>query len=1086
MKITLSTQAVLTLGVLSGMFFPCSLESYMAQASPMTRIQAQQGEELVVQGIVKEQNGLPAIGASVIIKGTKTGSATDANGRFSIKVHQAKGELIITSVGFQSQTVAYDVNKSLSVVLKEVTNKLDDVTVVAYGRKTTRELVSSVSSVKADELRNSVAPSIESLLQGKMAGVQISHASGSPGGGGAVVSIRGINSLIGSNGSSNNGQPLYVIDGVPLKATDVAGTGINPLAGLDPSTIESVEVLKDASSAALYGSRASNGVIMITTKKGKTGRAEFNVNISQSLSWLPETPLQVIGKGERDFPSMLARRYRLAYANGNTIKMPSSRREVYDNDGNAEYDWFWNKGYAEDRVTPDKAGIQDSLNTFYNNQTNWWKYYFRTGRVTKADLNASGGTDNVRYMIGGGFYDETGIMLSSSFRRANFITNLDLKLTPKFDTYARIYLAYTDHSAGSDGGIAQGLTIDPKQTSSLLPGKGSDAERVALSKLQDINRKNASYNVRLNTGINYKITKDLRFSSSGAIDHHLMRTNVGTPDYLGSYNRTESKFSAAGMTMLQWENILNYDFRLKEHNFNVMLGTAFTSETMESVEANAMGGPSNSVYYIGEGWPTEPIDRSGNKVSPMRNKTDYQAQKMLSYFGRLSYNYKQKYLAEFALRHDGSSVYTPEHRWGTFPSIGAGWVFTSEKFMKPLWWLNFGKLRTSWGRSGQKLDDAYLAQGTMGTYNIFFGVAGLHPTTSANSSMTWEESDQLDLGLDLYFLDQKLRMKLDYYNKYSRNLLIQTLLPGNVYLNDKAWTNAAAISNEGLEFEISADIIKTKNFSWTAQLNLARNWNMLTKAPGDMDITTRSGIQVLGRPIFGIYTYKDLGTIQNESQIPYYYTANGVKIPLTFGNTANYLIGVGARNIADLNGDGTIDLNDRYYAGSTLPLAHGGVSTQLTWKNITLDALFNFSLGRKMINKTRYSSLAFTQGFGVLLDDYRNKSFWTKEGDNADLPAFEYASTGFIGQYDGDTDRFIENVSFLRLRQLTLSYNIPTTFLGKIGLKDTRLFLTGENLFLLSNYSGLDPEIVDPYTGIDTGSQYPLDRKITLGINVKF
>lgn len=302
MKITLSTQAVLTLGVLSGMFFPCSLESYMAQASPMTRIQAQQGEELVVQGIVKEQSGLPAIGASVIIKGTKTGSATDANGHFSIKVHQAKGELIITSVGFQPQTVAYDVNKSLSVVLKEVTNKLDDVTVVAYGRKTTRELVSSVSSVKADELRNSVAPSIETLLQGKMAGVQITQASGSPGGGGAVVSIRGVNSLIGSNGSSNNGQPLYVIDGVPLKATDVAGTGINPLAGLDPSTIESVEVLKDASSAALYGSRASNGVIMITTKKGKSGRAEFNVNISQSISWLPETPLQVIGKGERDYP----------------------------------------------------------------------------------------------------------------------------------------------------------------------------------------------------------------------------------------------------------------------------------------------------------------------------------------------------------------------------------------------------------------------------------------------------------------------------------------------------------------------------------------------------------------------------------------------------------------------------------------------------------------------------------------------------------------------------------------------------------------------------------------------------------------
>ena len=1083
MKITLSTQAVLTLGVLSGMFFPCSLESYMAQASPMTRIQAQQGEELVVQGIVKEQSGLPAIGASVIIKGTKTGSATDANGHFSIKVHQAKGELIITSVGFQPQTVAYDVNKSLSVVLKEVTNKLDDVTVVAYGRKTTRELVSSVSSVKADELRNSVAPSIETLLQGKMAGVQITQASGSPGGGGAVVSIRGVNSLIGSNGSSNNGQPLYVIDGVPLKATDVAGTGINPLAGLDPSTIESVEVLKDASSAALYGSRASNGVIMITTKKGKSGRAEFNVNISQSISWLPETPLQVIGKGERDYPISLIKKYRLAYADENTIRLPKSYRDVYMNNGGAQYDWFWGKGERTDKAP---TMVQDSLNAFYNNQTNWWKYFFRLGRVTKADLSASGGTDNVRYLMGGGFYDETGIMLNSSFRRANFLTNLDVKLTPKFDTYARIYLSYTDRSAGTDNGIAQGLTVDPKQTSSLLPGKGSDVERIALSRLQSINQKNSSYNIRLNAGLNYKITKDLRFSTSAAVDHHLLRSNIATPDYLSAWSLTESKFSASGLTMMQWESILNYDFKINnDHRFDVMLGTSFTSESMESVEARAQGGPSNSVYYISDAWPKSRII-SGSFQHMQENKTDYQAQTMASIFGRLSYNYKQKYLAELAVRRDGSSVYAPAYRWGTFPSIGAGWVFTSEKFMKPLWWLSFGKLRTSWGRSGQKLDDAYLAQGTLSTYNSFLGVPGLVPSTSANSSMTWEESDQLDLGLDLYFLDQKLRMKVDYYNKYSRNLLIQTPLPGNVYFNKEAWTNAAAISNEGLEFEISADLIRKKDFSWTAQLNLARNWNLLRKAPNDMDITTKSGIQVLGRPTFGIYTYKDLGLIQNEAQIPYNYTVNGVKTPLSFGYSNNYLAGVGARNIADLNGDGTIDVSDRYYAGSTLPIAHGGLSSQIRWKDFTVDALFNFSLGRKMMNKSRYSSLAFSGLFGVILDDYRKKSVWKKDGDKTDLPAPEYAETGFIGQYDGDTDRFIENVSFLRLRQLTLSYTLPSAFTSKLRVKDARVFLTGENLFLLSNYSGVDPEIVDPYTGIDTGTQYPLDRKITLGINVKF
>lgn len=1057
----------------------------MIHARPAHRVLAQQStEDLVIQGVVKEQGGLPAIGASIIIKGTKQGVATDANGRFSLKVPKAKGELIISSVGFQTQVISYDVNKSLSIVLKGEVNKLDDVTVVAYGKKSTRELVSAVSSVKAEDLRSAVSPSIESLLQGKMAGVQVTHASGAPGGGGAIISIRGINSLIGSNGSSNNGTPLYVIDGVPMKPRDVAGTGINPLAGLDPSSIESVEVLKDASSAALYGSRASNGVILITTKKGKTGRAEFNVNLSQSLSWLPETPLQIVGKGERDYTLQLIKKYRLAYSDGRRISKPNSPSDVYNNDGGAQYDWFWNQGNTvSNRIPP---AMQDSLNTFYNNQTNWWKYFFRVGKVTKADLNASGGTDNVRYLIGGGFYDETGIMLNSSFRRANFLANLDLNLSPKLDTYARIYLSYTDRTAGTDAGIAQGLTIDPSATSTLLPGKGSEAERAALSRLQSINQKNSSYNVRLNAGLNYQIIKDLKFTTSAAVDHYLMRSNIATPDFLNMWNLTESKFSGAGVTMLQWENLLNYDFKIKhDHNFNIMLGSAFTQERLESVDARAEGGPSNSIYYISDAWPKMKV-LAGSPQSMQEVKTDYQSQSMVSYFGRLSYNYKQKYLAELSVRQDGSSVYAPEYRWGTFPSLGAAWVFSSEKFMKPLWWLSFGKLRASWGRSGQKLDDAYLAQGTMGTYNTFLGITGLVPNTSANSSMTWEESDQLDLGLDLYFLNQRLRVKLDYYNKYSRNLLVQVPLPGNVYYNDVVWTNAAAISNEGLELELSADLIRKKDFSWTAQLNIARNWNMLRKAPNDMDITTRGGTQVLGRPTFGLYTFKDLGIIQDESQIPYYYTVTGQRVPLTFGHSQNYLLGVGARNIADFNGDGTITSDDRYYAGSTLPLAHGGLGTQFAWKDFTVDALFSFTLGRKVINKARYSSLAFTQLFGVLLDDYRKATFWEKPGDITTYPSLEYADNGFSGQFDADTDASIENVSFIRLRQLTLSYNLPKKLYSKLRLKEARLFLTGENLFLLSNYSGVDPEIINPYTGIDTGEQYPLDRKITLGLNIKF
>lgn len=1041
-----------------------------------------QFDELVIQGIIKEPTGEPAIGATIKVKGTNLGGATGTNGRFSIKVPKAKGEIIVTSIGFETVVLPYDVNKSISITLKEEVNKLNEVNVVAYGKKTTRELVGSVAKVKSEDLKSAVAPSIESLLQGKMAGVQVTQSSGSPGGGGSVVSIRGINSLIGSNGTANNGAPLYVIDGVPVRSTDAAGTGINPLSGLDPSSIESVQVLKDASSAALYGSRASNGVILITTKKGRSGRASFDVNVSQSFSWLPETPLQIIGKGERDFALMLAKRHRLAYSDGIETKIPTKPEDTWGWGTNGAYDFMWNNGLIGGYGLPES--MQDSLNTFYNNQTNWWKYFFRLGRVTKADVSASGGTENVRYLVGAGVYDETGIMLNSSFRRATFLTNLDLNLTPKLEAFTRIYLSYIDRTAGSDRGVAQGLTIDPKGASSLLPGRGSEAERVALEKLQSIHQKNASYSIRLNAGLNYQILKNLKFTTSAAVDHHLMRSNIATPDFLNYRNLSESRFSGAGMTLLQWESLLDYQFKFGEHQFNAMVGASTTGERMESVEAQAEGGPSNSVHYIGDEWA---ISREyGGIVEPLhRVKTDYQQQTMVSYFGRLSYDYKKKYLAEIAFRRDGTSVYSAAHRWGTFPSVGAGWVFTSERFMKPLWWLNFGRLRGSWGRSGQKLDNPYLAQAPMEIYNHFLGVPGLVPKIPANSDMTWEESDQLDLGLDLYLWNQKLRLKLDYYNKYSRNLLLQVPLPGNFYLKQEAWINSGAVSNEGIEFDLSADIIQSKTWNWTLGFNVARNWNLLRKTPGNMDIIGRDTRMVIGRPIFGIYTYKDEGIVQREEDIPYYYTPTGERVPLNFG-TGNYVLGIGGRKLRDFNGDGRITDDDVYYAGSTLPVAYGGINSSLQWRNFSLDAYFSFTLGRKMLNKSRHSSLAFTKYFGTILEDYSKVTFWTKPGDVTDYPALEYADSGYTGQFDGNYDTRIENVSYLRLSQLTLSYNMPKTFLGKWGIKEARVFLSGDNLFLLHNYSGTDPEIVDQYSGIDHGDRYPLDRKVTLGLNLKF
>ena len=461
------------------------------------RMEQHKETAFTLKGLVKDKDGQGVSFATVQIKGTTQGTTTDLDGHFTMKVDRQEGNVTISSVGFDTKTVKYDARRELSVLLPSAEKMLGEVAVIAYGKRNTREQVGAIGSVKAEDLQKVPSPSLENLLQGRIAGVDVTNLSGSPGGGGSKVTIRGFSSL--NQQGANDGTPLYVVDGVPVANDPQNMGGINALAGLDPSSIESVQVLKDAASASLYGSRAGNGVILITTKKGKAGRNEIQVNVSQSMSWLPATPKQTIGKAERDIALMLAKKYRSAHYDPTTdrIVMPNDYADTWgwgdDLDGGMDYLWRNGNVMSGDRkINPI---MQDSLNTFYNNRTNWWKYGFRLGRVTKADVQLAGGTENMRYMANAGVYDETGIMINSNFRRYSLLTNLDFKLSTKLDVFIRLNMAYTNQSAGS-GGRVQGLTFDPKQTPSVLPGKGSTAEREAVKQLRDVDQTNSNYNIR--------------------------------------------------------------------------------------------------------------------------------------------------------------------------------------------------------------------------------------------------------------------------------------------------------------------------------------------------------------------------------------------------------------------------------------------------------------------------------------------------------------------------------------------------------------------------------------------------------------
>lgn len=1057
--------------------------STAAQTGATNATASQQTAPQGLRGLVRDGAGHPVMSANVQLKGTTFVTMTQEDGTFVLPTTVKSGELLVSSIGYQSTTVKFANGVVPRITLKEMATQLGEATVVAYGERNSRELVGAVSSIKADKLKDAPAPSIQNLLQGQLSGLAVTNVSGSPGGGGARINIRGISSL--NTKGVNDGTPLFVIDGVPISNVSAEATGgINALAGLDPTTIESVEVLKDAASASLYGSRSGNGVVLITTKKGRLGRPEFGVTLSQSLSFLPKTPLQMRGNGERYVHNLLARHQRYGYYDyitGNYV-LPNGYGQSYGRSqfGDGAYDYFWGNGnvLGEDGTAP--AAVQDSLNSFYNNDTNWWKYFFQIGKVTSGNFYARGGTDNARYLVSLGLYDETGIQINSGFQRLSFLTNLDLRLSPKLNFFTRVNLSYAKQSAISGSSI-QGLEVDPKQMPTVYPGAGSVAEEQTLQRVRDVRARNGMFNPRLTLGADYTFLPGLKFLTTASVDAYFSNNHMFRPTYLNNNNLSSVESTRSMTAMMQWENTLTYKFTLKEkNNFELLGGFTTTYDLSENIKGNASGGPTNKIYEIGEGWP-QGRDVEGRREYLQRIQTNREEQQMMSYLGRIAYNYDRRYLLEASVRYDGSSVFGRDVRWASFPSVAAGWAFSQENFMRDIWYLSYGKFRASWGRSGQKFQEAYLAHGLMEESNIFMGESGLQPSEMANSHLTWEKSDQYDLGLDLEFLNSRIKVRTDYYYKHSHDLLMQVPTPGNFFISKNVWTNASSISNEGLELDVTASLYRTKEFTWDLGFNISRNWNKFLSSYDGKDLNDK----VLGRPIYGIYTYHDEGIVQNESQIPYYYSQEGKRVPLSFG-ALTHPLRPGGRKIKDQNGDGIINSNDLYYAGSALPIAQGGITNTFTYKNFTLTFLTTYTIGQRMMNMVKGGAFLFNKKFGVVMNDFTKAKFWAKEGDRADYPSLEFADDGYVGQFDGEIDSNIENVSYLRLKQLTLSYTLPTKITKALRLTEGRVYFTGENLFLLTNYSGIDPEIINPATGKDTGAMYPLNRQLTLGLNFKF
>lgn len=1062
-------------------------------------------KSITLKGWVYDKQKEPLPGVTIKLANTIAGTATDNKGWFSLKLPVTTGTLEFSFVGFKTAKVNFtEQTDTLRIYLEEDIQSLDETVVVAYGNTTKREMTGAVSTIKADELKGIPSSNIMNLLQGRVAGMDVSNLAGSPGGGGTVITIRGYNSFDVEQGSRSFSNPLWIVDGVPLNSFTSPVTGTNLLAEINPDMIESIQILKDASSAAIYGSRAANGVIIVTTKKGnKNQKASFSANISQTWSVLPKLPTVTIGKAERDFRFKALRNQLIAYldTDSKAYTYPTSLKEAFQHPSSS-MDWFLTAqptGYEE------ALQIQDSLNPFYNNASNFFPMYYETGKITNANIQTYGGGDKFTYGIGLGYYDESGIFKGTGFNRIDLTTNINVIPVNRLNIDLRFYLSLTNRKRNTQTGESdlmipqseapsvETVPGDPWTLSSLLPGKNSVVWDNVLEKLRGTKEKNRSVRGKANFKIGYDIMEGLNISTSFAADYSIHRKNYFSPSYLNSNGYSTSRGETGINLMALNETMLNYKKNFnEEHNISFLAGFSYQYDQTEYNGGYGQKSPSDKIYYVSGGFPTITEEGYGDfqkYVALQRYQSDMTEKSLISYFMRLEYNYKQKYLLSASFRGDGSSTFGKGNRWAIFPSIAGGWTFTEEKFMENLSsWLNFGKIRASWGRSGMHFDQSYLALGLLNTGggNYFEGESILtSPSTGGlyNEKLSWEETDQYDFGLDVDFLDYRLGLTLDYYYRYTDKMLMQVPLSGNYNGYEMQWRNAGAISNEGIELLVKYEIFREQDLYWKVSVNGAKNWNQFRKSYDGQD--TKKWI--IGKPLNGIYTLATDGYVNQQDELPIFHNSVGVSNYLSYGYSKNTFYKPGDYKLRDTNGDGMITEDDVVYQGSALPEITGGIVSEFRWKNFDLNLSMSFQIGRHILNTIPSSSLAttFDNSMHPLLFDLKKISFWEQPGDNqADYAKLQYDQG--VGMYEAAIDRNVEKVNWLKMKTLSIGYSLPQSLIHSWNIEQIRFFVSGENLFTWTNYSGLDPETVDIRDGYDWGNNYPLARKFTLGLTVKF
>lgn len=972
-------------------------------------------QQITVQGVVKDQTGETVIGASVMEKGTTNGTITGIDGDFSLNM-SPNGTLVVSFVGYKTQEVQVKGQKQLQVVLSEDAEMLDEVVVIGYGTMKKSDLTGAVSSIGNKDIKDSPVSNLGQAIQGKISGVQIVDA-GKPGDN-VSIKIRGL-------GSINNCDPLVVIDGVP---TDLG------LSSLNMVDVERLDVLKDASATAIYGSRGANGVVMITTKRGTEGKGKLAVSANYSF------------QNATNVPSLL-----------NAAQYAELSNDMMVNSGrNPNPEW----------ANPSELGAG----------TDWVDELLRTGVMQNYTVSYSGGNEKSHYYVSGGFLDQSGIVKSVNYRRFTFQSNSDAQVLKWLKFSNNITFSADTKKSGSYniGDALKALPIYPvKNEDGSWSGPDGNSEWYGSTRNPigptELNKSQTDgYNFLANLTAELTFTKWLKFKSTFGYDAKFWFIDNFTPKYNWKPTPTEEtsryKSDNKSFTYL-WDNYFLFDHTFAEkHRVGLMAGMSAQWNTNDYLNAQ------KNVFMFDN---VHEMDNGEEMYAIGGNETEWA---LLSYMARVNYSYEDRYLLTATIRRDGSSRFGKKHRWGTFPSVSVAWRASQEKWFPKNDYINDLKVRAGYGVTGSQAsvgNYSYLASYNTSVYP--FGISSGNQTalvssTLANPYIHWEEVAQTNIGFDASLFNSRVMFSFDAYLKETRDMLVKASIPITSGFEDTTttYTNAGKVRNQGIEMSLHT-INLTGELGWETNLTATYNKNKIKDLNSDVPYyinqINNSYVTMLAKdyPINVFYGYVTDGIFQNQSEVNTHAVQPGAE--------------PGDIRFRDLNNDGVINDSDRTVIGNPNPSWLFSMNNSLSYKGFELSVFLQGIAGNKIYNANNIDNTGMAAAYNQTTDVLKR---WQGEGTSNSMPR---AVFGDPNQNTRVSDRFVENGSYLRLKHITLSYTFPKQWLQKAQIENARLSLSCENVATITGYSGFDPEV--GINGIDQ-NRYPISRTFSLGLNFNF